>query len=77
MLFVLTITLWALVSLVVGNLRATKIATGQLDVEFINAVASAALVALAVYLAVLALVRLRSDRQRDTLLPAHEAVSLE
>jgi len=77
MLFVLTITLWALVALVVGNLRATKIASGQLDVEFINAVASAALVALAVYLALLALVRLRSDRRRDTLLPAHEAVSLE
>ncbi len=77
MLFVLTITLWALVALVIGNLRVTKIAAGQLDVEFINAVASAALVALAVYLAVLALVRLRSDRRRDTLVPAHPAVSLE
>jgi carbon starvation protein len=77
MLFVLTITLWALTALVIGNLRATKIMTGQLDVEFINAVASAALVALAVYLAVLALVRLRGDRRRDTLMPIHPATSLE
>lgn len=77
MLFVLTITLWALSALVIGNLRATKVWAGQLDVEFINAVASAALVALAVYLAVLALVRLRGDRRRDTLVPSHPAASLE
>ena len=68
---------WALVALVVGNLRETRVASGQLDVQFINAVASAALVALALYLALLALVRLRSGRRRDTLTPAHEAVSLE
>ncbi|HYE15606.1 MAG TPA: carbon starvation CstA 5TM domain-containing protein, partial [Pyrinomonadaceae bacterium] len=77
MLFVLAITLWALVSLVLGNLRATKIGSGQLDVELVNAVASAALVALALYLAVLALVRLRGDRRSGTLRPAHPAVSLE
>jgi carbon starvation protein len=77
MLFVLTITLWALITLVVGNLRATKIASGQLDVELINAIASAALVGLAIYLAVLALVRLRSDRQGDSLVTAHPAHSLK
>jgi carbon starvation protein len=73
MLFVLAITLWALVGLVVGNLRATR----GLDIELVNAVASAALVCLAVYLAVLALFRLRGDKQKDTLLPAHPAASLE
>ena len=77
MLFVLSITLWALVALVVGNLRATKIFAGQFDIQFVNAVASAALVALAVYLALLALVRLRRDKRGDTLLPAHAATSLE
>jgi carbon starvation protein len=73
MVFVLAITLWALVALVVGNLRATR----GLDIELVNALASAALVCLAVYLAVLALLRLRGDGQRDTLLPAHPAASLE
>jgi len=77
MLFVLTITLWGLGALVVGNLRVTKIFDGQLDIQFVNAVASAALVALAVYLALLALVRLRGDKQKDTLVPAHPAASLE
>ncbi len=77
MIFVLVITLWALVALVVGNLRATKIFDGQLDIQFVNAVASAALVALALYLALLAVARLRGDRRRDTLLPAHPAASLE
>ena len=77
MIFVLTITLWALVALVVGNLRATRVGAGHLDVEFVNALASAALVALAIYLAVLAVVRLRRDRRRDTLTPAHTAVGLE
>ncbi len=77
MIFVLVITLWALTSLVIGNLRITKIGSGQLDIELINAIAAAALVILALYLAILALVKLRSDRQRDTLVPAHPATSLE
>jgi carbon starvation protein len=77
MIFVLAITLWALVALVVGNLRATKIMSGQLDVELINAVASAALVVLALYLAVLALFKLRGDRRGGTLIAAHPAASLE
>jgi carbon starvation protein len=59
MLFVLTITLWALVKLAYGNLR---LSTG-FDIKFINAVASAALVILAVYLTVIALVKLRGERK--------------
>ena len=70
MIFVLVITLWALVSLVVANLRVTKVMAGQFDVEFVNAVAAAALVLLALYLAVLALVKLRSDRRQSSLVPA-------
>jgi carbon starvation protein len=77
MIFVLVITLWALTSLVVGNLRVTKIGSGQFDIELVNAIAAAALVILALYLAVLALVKMRGDRRRDTLLPAHPATSLE
>jgi carbon starvation protein len=77
MLFVLVITLWALISLVIGNLRVTKIGSGQLDIELINAIASAALVVLALYLAVVALVKIRGDRQTGTLISAHSATSLE
>ncbi|MGI9105723.1 MAG: carbon starvation CstA family protein [Pyrinomonadaceae bacterium] len=64
MLFVLTITLWALVKLAFGNLRASS----GFDIKFINAVASAALVILAVYLTVTALVKLRGER-RSSLVP--------
>ncbi|MDQ3649264.1 MAG: carbon starvation protein A [Acidobacteriota bacterium] len=70
MIFVLVITLWALVSLVIANLRVTKVMAGQFDVEFVNAVAAAALVLLALYLALLALVKLRSDRRQSSLVPA-------
>lgn len=77
MLFVLVITLWALISLVIGNLRVTKIGSGQLDIELINAIASAALVVLALYLAVVALVKVRGDRQTGSLVTAHSATSLE
>ena len=70
MIFVLVITLWALSSLAISNLRLSKIADGQLDVELINAVASAALV-------VLALVKLRGDRRSGTLTQAQTATGLE
>ena len=76
MIFVLVITLWALVSLVIGNLRVTKIASGVLDIELINAIAAAALVLLALYLAVVALVKVRGSSQRGTLVEAHSATSL-
>ena len=77
MIFVLVVTLWALISLVIGNLRITRIGSGQLDIELINAIAAAALVMLALYLAVVALVKIRGDRQKGTLRPAHSATSLE
>jgi carbon starvation protein len=73
MSFVLVITLWALSAMVVGNLRASK----GLDIELINAVASAALVLLALYLTVTALLKLRGDRRNDTLTPAHTAAGFE
>jgi carbon starvation protein len=66
MLFVLTITLWALVKLVVGNLRAAA----GFDVKLINAAAAAALVALALYLAATALLKLRRERGQGTTLAA-------
>jgi carbon starvation protein len=47
-LFMMTITLWALGTLVVGNLRAAR----GFDIAAVNAVASAALMALALYLVV-------------------------
>jgi carbon starvation protein len=66
MLFVLTITLWALVRLVAGNLRAAS----GFDVKLINAASAAALVVLALYLTVTALLKLRRERgQADTLAP--------
>jgi carbon starvation protein len=77
MIFVLAITLWALVTLVIGNLRITKIGSGQLDIELINALAAAALVLLALYLAVLAVVKIRGNRQTGSLTSAHPATSLE
>jgi carbon starvation protein len=58
MLFVLSITLWALVKLVVANLEASK----GFDVALINAIASAALTLLAIYLVITALVRIRAER---------------
>jgi hypothetical protein len=77
MIFVLVITLWALVSLVIGNLRLTRIALGQLDIELVNAIAAGALVLLALYLAVLALIRIRGERQQGSLTAPHAATSLE
>jgi carbon starvation protein len=63
MLFVLTITLWALSKLFVANLAATE---GR-DVELINAVASGLLVVLALYFVVAALVKVLLDRRRGAL----------
>jgi carbon starvation protein len=64
MLFVLTITLWALIKLVIGNLR---LANG-FDVKLVNALAAAALVSLALFVAATALVKLRGERNA-TLVP--------
>ncbi len=77
MIFVLAITLWALITLVIGNIRITKIGTGTLDIELLNAIAAAALVILALYLTALAVVRMRADRQKGSLIAPHAALSLE
>ena len=65
MIFVLTITLWALTKLAVGNFRAAA----GFDVKLVNAVSSAALVALALYLAVAAVLKLRRERGSSPLVP--------
>ena len=66
MIFVLVITLWALVALVIGNLRVTKVGTGVIDIELINALAAAALVGLALYLRAHRLHEARKDRQKGS-----------
>lgn len=58
MLFVLTITLWALIQFAAGNLRQVN----GFDVKFINAVAAIVLIILAIYLVVTALIKLRGER---------------
>jgi carbon starvation protein len=59
MLFVLTITLTALTSLVVGNFRAAN----GFDIKFVNGLASLVLIVLAIYLVVVALIRLKSEKR--------------
>ena len=58
MLFVLTITLWALGKLTWANLQASK----GFDVELLNGVAALLLILLAIYLAISALLKLREER---------------
>lgn len=59
MLFVLTITLWALTNLVIGNFRASN----GFDLKLINGIASLTLILLAIYLVITAILRLRKERQ--------------
>ena len=61
MLFVLTITLWALGTMVVGNFQAAN----GFDVKFVNGLASLILIGLAIYLVITALVKLRSERRNE------------
>jgi carbon starvation protein len=60
MIFVLVMTLWALGKLAIVNFRAS---TG-LNIQFFNGVASSALILLALYLAITALLKLRIERAR-------------
>ena len=62
MLFVLTITLWALGKLAIANLEAAQ----GFDVALVNALAATALIALALFLAGSALLRVRAERRRAT-----------
>jgi carbon starvation protein len=66
MIFVLTITLWALGKLTWANLQASH----GFDVELLNALAAALLIALALYLALTALVKLRGERRPGAAVPA-------
>ncbi len=59
MLFVLTITLWALTKLAIGNLSAS---TG-FDVKMFNGITAIALVSLAIFLIITALLKLRNDKK--------------
>jgi carbon starvation protein len=59
MLFVLTITFWALGLMVYGNLAASS----GFDVKMINGLASLALILLAIYLAVVALIKVRTEKR--------------
>jgi carbon starvation protein len=59
MLFVLTITLWALTTMVVGNFQAAN----GFDIKFVNGVASLALISLAIYLVITAILKLRGERR--------------
>ncbi|HMS42271.1 MAG TPA: carbon starvation CstA family protein [Pyrinomonadaceae bacterium] len=58
MLFVLVITLWALTSLTIGNFSAAN----GFDVKFVNGIASLALISLAIYLVITAILKLRSNK---------------
>lgn len=58
MIFVLVLTMWALTMMVIGNFRAS---TG-FDFKLVNGIASLALILLAIYLAITALMKLRRDR---------------
>lgn len=58
MLFVLTITLWALGSLVIGNFSAAN----GVDVKFVNGIASLILILLALYLVITALIKVRTEK---------------
>jgi carbon starvation protein len=60
MVFVLVMTLWALGRLALGNFGQMQ----GLDIRFFNGVAATALVSLALYLAVTALLKLRLERRR-------------
>jgi carbon starvation protein len=63
MLFVLVITLWALTGLVIGNFRAAN----GFDIKFVNGLASLALISLAIYLVITAILKLRGERQQGEL----------
>jgi hypothetical protein len=60
MIFVLVMTMWALGKLTIANFQASK----GVDIQFFNGVAASALILLAIYLAITALLKLRIERGR-------------
>jgi carbon starvation protein len=73
MAFVLVITLWSLTNLVIGNARAAS----GFDLKMINAITAAALILLALYLAVTALIKLRGERTGSIVPDLLEGVEAE
>ncbi|HEX8636652.1 MAG TPA: hypothetical protein VF692_01215, partial [Pyrinomonadaceae bacterium] len=63
MFFVLTITFWALTSMIIGNFRASN----GFDVKLINGVACTALILLAIYLVVTAFLKIRIEKRKGDL----------
>jgi carbon starvation protein len=61
MIFVLTITLWALGRLTYANLMTSK----GFDVELLNGIAALLLILLALYMAFAAVVKLRMERKGE------------
>ena len=68
MLFVLTITLWSISKLLIANLQAAK----GFDIAFLNSIAAAVLILLALFLVISALVKLREGRAHATLVAGTE-----
>jgi carbon starvation protein len=68
MVFILIITLWALTDITMANFGTTR----GLDVQLINGIAAGALILLALYLAVTALVKLRMERGSGMIAPDAE-----
>ncbi len=68
MIFVLTITLWALTRLALANFQTAQ----GFDVKLINGIASISLIVLALYLAVIGLIKLRGER-KSTMVPETES----
>jgi hypothetical protein len=60
MLFVLTITLWALIKLAIGNFSASA----GFDVKMFNGIAAIALVGLAIFLIITALLKVRTEKRK-------------
>jgi carbon starvation protein len=69
MIFVLVMTMWALGKLTIANFQASK----GVDIQFFNGVASSALIVLAIYLAITALLKLRIERGRRLVPDVHAA----
>ncbi|MCX6831032.1 MAG: carbon starvation protein A, partial [candidate division Zixibacteria bacterium] len=63
MLFVLTITLWSLVSLAVSNFRTAQ----GFDIAAINGIVAAALIILAIFLVTVALIKSWRERKAPTM----------
>lgn len=63
MLFVLVITLWALAKMVIVNFQTAQ----GFDIKFVNALASLALISLAIYLIVTAILKLRRESSKGEL----------